>query len=476
MGRPGTGKTTLANQVCFSHAARGGKAVYFTLLAESHARMLSSLQSMRFFDPTPIGDQLIYLGGYVVLRESRLPGLLQLLRRVIRDERATLLVVDGLATAQAMSASDVELREFIAELQALSSMSDCTTVLLANLSGEEARGPEHSMVDGLIELTLERVGERAVRELEVMKFRGSNHFMGRHDLEITDRGIVVRPRTEDLVSRYVPGAPAPRTRLGTGIAELDRMLGSGLLSGSSTLLLGFSGSGKTTLGLEFLVAGAARGEPGLYFGFYESPERLLESGRGIGPGLGRGVEDGSIELIWQPPLRFGLDELAERVFENVRRRSVKRLVIDGLDGFRQGAVHPSRTLRFVSALLNMLRSLEVTTMLAEETQKIFGPEVEIRVAGLSGLVDNIVLLEYVDVGANLRRVMSVVKERGSAHDTSVREFRIVGGAIEIEPDSTSADELLGGISPRRAAGGVRARPAPKRPSRRGKPKRKVVRR
>ena len=62
----------------------------------------------------------------------------------------------------------------------------------------------------------------------------------------------------------------------TGVAELDTMLAGGLLASSSTMVLGFAGSGKTLLGLHFLEAGARRKEPGLYFGFYESPERLIE--------------------------------------------------------------------------------------------------------------------------------------------------------------------------------------------------------
>jgi KaiC/GvpD/RAD55 family RecA-like ATPase len=40
-------------------------------------------------------------------------------------------------------------------------------------------------------------------------------------------------------------------------------------------VLGSSGTGKTILGLHFLAAGLAKREPALYFGFFESPPRLL---------------------------------------------------------------------------------------------------------------------------------------------------------------------------------------------------------
>ena len=80
-GTPGTGKTTLANQVCFHHAAQGGQALYVTLLAEYHARMLQHLSGMTFFDPSTIPDRLSYVSGFSVLRQDGLLGLLDLLRR-----------------------------------------------------------------------------------------------------------------------------------------------------------------------------------------------------------------------------------------------------------------------------------------------------------------------------------------------------------------------------------------------------------
>src|SRR5882762_6719925 len=72
MGRPGTGKTTLGNQLCFAHAKQGGRSAYLTLLAESHASMLRNLQQMRFFDPSVINNGVSYVGAYRALRDGQL--------------------------------------------------------------------------------------------------------------------------------------------------------------------------------------------------------------------------------------------------------------------------------------------------------------------------------------------------------------------------------------------------------------------
>lgn len=443
MGRPGTGKTTLGNQACFTHVSTGRRAVYVTLLAETHARMLRNLTSMAFFEPEAIGTQIAYVGAYLVLRERRLSGLLALLRRVMADEKPTLLVLDGLTTAAALGEPEAALKEFVAELQVLSDLSRCTTIVLANMNAVNAAGAEHSMVDGMIELTLDRNAQRAVRELEVLKFRGGDHFLGRHDLEITRDGIVVRPRTEQLLAKRTEFARATHDRrVATGVGELDQMLDGGLLASSTTLLLGFSGSGKTLLATHFLDAGCRNGEPGLYVGFYEPPERLTATAETLGIPLRAHVDAKCLEMMWQPPLRFGLDQLAERLLADVAARKVKRVVIDGIDGFRQGAAYPERTIRFVTALSNELRALDVTVMITEETQKLFGPEVEVRIPGLSALVDNILLLEYMDVGSELKRLLSVVKTRSSAHDANVRELRITAKGIEIAPDATTANAIL----------------------------------
>jgi circadian clock protein KaiC len=444
MGAPGTGKTTFGNQACFTHVAGGHRAVYVTLLAETHTRMLRNLASMTFFNPEAVGTQIAYVGAYLVLRERRLVGLLALLRRVLSDEKPTLLVLDGLTTATALGEPDSAMKEFVAELQVLSDMSRCTTIVLANMNAANASGAEHSMVDGMIELTLDRTPERAVREIEVLKFRGGDHFLGRHELEISGTGLIVRPRTETLLARRTQLSTATHyRRVPTGIANLDAMLGGGLLASSSTMLLGFSGSGKTMVGVHFLEHGATQGEPGLYFGFYEPASRLVESAEHLGLPMRKHVDGGAIEILWQSPLRHSLDALADKLLDGVQRRQVKRVVIDGIDGFRQGAAFPERTIRFLTSLTAELRARDVTLMLTEETQKVFGPEVEIRVAGLSALVDNIILLEYMDVGAELKRFLSIVKTRGAGHETHVRELVITDQGIELASTSETAHAILG---------------------------------
>src|SRR5689334_1442532 len=129
LGSPGTGKTILGNQMSFHHVAQGGRVAYVTLLAETHARMLSHIRSLSFFDPAPVADSLYYVSGYRVLQDAGLQGLLDLLRGMIRERRATLLILDGLTILAELMESGMLFRQFIHELQVYTEALGCTTFL-----------------------------------------------------------------------------------------------------------------------------------------------------------------------------------------------------------------------------------------------------------------------------------------------------------------------------------------------------------
>lgn len=451
-GMPGTGKTILGNQICFHHVAHGGRVVYVTLLAETHGRLLAHLRGMSFFSEEPLASALHYVSAYRVLTQEGLKGLLELLRQLIREHRASMLVLDGLVSASASAPNELAFKEFVHELNTLVSVIGCTTFLLTNGHSPEDVHPEHTMVDGLIELTDELIGVRAVRELIVRKFRGSAHLRGRHVFQISQQGITVYPRSEAMLADPIAVPGEYTARIPVGVPELDDMLRGGLQRGSATLLMGPSGSGKTLLGLQFLAEGARKGEPCLYFGFYESPPRLVGKGQAIGLDLLGAVRGGQLEMIWQPPVELVLDALAVKILAAIKRRGVTRLLIDGLVGFKESTVHTERINRFFAAFTNELRALDVTAVFTEETRVLFGPEVETPVKGLSALVENHIFLRQLEWKGELRRVLAILKTRESWHDPSLRELLVDDQGLHLGGrfDSTGAVLTDSGLKPTRS--------------------------
>jgi circadian clock protein KaiC len=452
-GAPGAGKTILGNQICFRHAAAGGRALYATLLAEIHDRMLLHLGTMRFFDATRLPDQVSYASGFGALQAEGLPGLVTLLRREVAARKATVLVLDGMAAAEDRAASATEFKTFIQELQVQAGLHGCTAFLLSTARGQ-AVPPEHTMVDGIVELTDVRYGSRAERGLFVNKLRGSDYLPGRHPFRITGEGLVVYPRVEAAFRVTTRPDEARSGRVSTGVAGLDAMLGGGgLPEGTVTGVLGPSGIGKTTLGLHY-VCGSGAAEPGLFFGFYETPPRLLQQAASLGLDLGGAVGRGGVEILWQAQGESLQDVLAHRLLDAVGRRGVRRLFLDGLGGFVEASVEPGRISRFFSVLVNELRARGVTALYTMETRDVVGPGIELPVSGVSSIVENLVALRYVEHRARSRRLLSVVKVRGSGFDPALREFVISNGSgISLAGAFEGAEDLLSGSARDRGARG-----------------------
>ena len=455
-GDPGAGKTILANQICFHHVktTKRANALFITLLAENHARMLRNLRTLNFFEEDRIPDQLTYLSALGELREGGLKGLTDLLRREIQRRRCSILVLDGLVSAQASATTDQAFKEFVHSLQELALATDCTMFLITNVT--HGVSPEQTMVDGIIELNDRSYGSRSESDLHVRKFRGSAFLRGRHAYKVSSSGISVYPRIESLLARPTLPDPGPSERVSSGIAKLDSLLGGGFPGASTTMIMGPSGVGKTTIGVRFLSK-ASKAEPGLLFGFYETPARLLAIAEQNCKPLIPLIKSGAVEMLWQPPTDDMLDAYGQRLLEAVHRRKVRRLFIDGLGGLIKAAVEPGRMDHFFTALANELRVLGVTTLYTLEVPDILGPAVRVPLDDISSIAENMVLLRYIELRSNLYRMISVLKVRGSNFDPALHEFEITGEGLKIAGSPDSAEAILArfataseGISPAKA--------------------------
>jgi circadian clock protein KaiC len=450
-GPPGAGKTILANQACFHHAATGGHAVYVTLLAESHSRMFAHLSRMTFFNEAAIPDHVYYIGGYSTLESMGLDALVALIRGAIEKHHATLLVIDGLISAQESSPTDREFKKFLHEIQTLADLMSCTVLLLTNAQRASGFFPEHTMVDGVLHLTDELSELKPLRHIRVLKLRGSAPVRGLHSMRITDQGLDVRPRIETRVpqraARDEQVASGPK--LPFGIGELDTMLRGGVRPGSITMLLGSSGSGKTVLGMQFLSEGVKRGERVVYFGFYERPEAILAKCERIAiGGLQEGVERGLAQLIWHRPVEGVIDELGESLIQTVQTLRPTRLFIDGMEGFEKAADFPERMSQVYSVIAQELDQCGVTTLYTTETRELFARTIEVPIHGLSAATQNIILLRHIEHRATMLRVMAILKVRDDAYDGRMRELQITDDGIRLL--DTFADEFQvasgGGVS------------------------------
>jgi len=450
-GRPGAGKTILGNQICFNHARAGGKALYVTLLAESHARMLMHIRSLGFFDQSVIPDRVYYISAFSVLEAEGLRGLLSLLRQEVQAYDARMLVIDGLVAAELKADSDIEFKKFVHELQIQATVADCSMFMLTSGDAEAAASAEHTMVDCVIDLRSRLYGWRSERDLEVMKRRGANHLQGRHAFTITDAGITVYPRFEATRSRTAGAARPNGVAVLSGLPQLDRMFGGGIPHNSMTMLEGQPGAGKTTLGLHFLSECSAA-EPGLLFTTLDSPEALLAKARAFDLPAAALIEAGHVEIVWQPGTEGLLDAAFHRLVHVARQKGARRLCIDSLADLLQLAPDSTRLPAIFSTLLHELRTLGVTSLFTAETDDSFGRFGALAIPGLphgnlSGMTDNVVMMRMVEQRSSLARMLSIVKARNAPTDRRLRIFEIGAQGITITPGIGDPDAVQTGFMP-----------------------------
>jgi circadian clock protein KaiC len=441
-GSPGAGKTILGNQICFHHVAEGARALYVTLLAENHARMLLHVGQLGFFKEDVIPHRLYYISAFRVLEEEGLPALLHLLRREVQAHSASFLILDGISAIEEAAASIREFKKFIHELQAEAAITDCTMLLL---TGTSQSATEHTLVDGVVDLQTKLYGRRAERVLQVHKLRGSGYLRGEHSFRITNDGIEVYPRTEALLAHPSVAEKITGTPTSTGIAQLDRIMGGGFPQHSTALLIGPPGIGKTTLGLHFLSE-CNRDSPGVFFGFYETPAAIRDKANVLGLPLGRLIDEGHVEIIWQPTTEGLLDATCDQLIAGVKRQGVRRLFIDGLQGFEKLTPERDRLGHIFSAFSSEFRGRGVSTLYTTEAELI-GPMLGMPFSGLalqgvSCIAEIILLMRYVELRSQLHRMISVLKVRDAEINSALHKFTITGKGIVIEPDSASAEEIL----------------------------------
>jgi circadian clock protein KaiC len=457
-GSPGCGKTTLVHQIAFANGAVEQPVLYFTVLGEPSIKMLRYQQQFSFYDDSKIGDALRFIN----LSESALQNDLNLvLKEIIAQVNAAnpgIVIIDSfrsLARRATGEAGEIEVQAFIHHLSQFLVSSQITTFLVGEYVHDEIRdNPLFTMVDSI--LWLSQVTERnsVVRKLQVLKLRGQASVPGLHTIRISDQGLQAFSRTIGLEGAKV--RPERRNRLSTGVPELDKMLGGGVLEGDSALVAGPSGTGKSVLATQFIAEGLRRGEPGVMAIFEERPDGYVHRADSFGLKLKDALPAGTLEILYLRPLDLSVDETMLAILDAIKRVNAKRVVIDSLVGFEM-ALAPSFRADFRESLYRMIGALTgagITILSTVEVEDNF-TSLQFSHYAVSFLTDDIIRLRYVEIDGQLRKTIVVIKMRGGNHSKDIREYIVSDdGVVVIEPRRTDYSQLSTGLpdrtGPRRA--------------------------
>lgn len=435
-GDPGTGKTTVALQFLLEGLRLGEAALYVTLseskqelevVAASHGWSLAQLP---IYEMAPLQNEIDPEAQYTIFHPSdvELSDTIASVLKQVDSLAPQRVVFDSLSELRMLAREPLRYRRQILALKRYFSGRKCTVLLLDDRT---AAGDDdlqlQSIAHGVLMMqSLERDFGIKRRRLEVRKLRGSRFREGFHDYNIETGRVVVYPRL--IAAEHKPGFR--REIVSSGVNELDALLGGGLHTGTSTLMIGPAGSGKSTVTMQYVMAAAQQGDCSVMFTFDESLATLLERAKGLGMDFASHTEARTIEIQQIDPAELSPGEFVTRVREAVDQKNVKIIVIDSLNGFLNSMPNEQSLILQLHDLLAYLGQQGVTTIMTLAQHGFVGAKMDTPV-DVSYLADSVLLFRYYEVRGEVKQAVSVVKKRTGGHERTIRELSFGKNGIKV---------------------------------------------
>jgi circadian clock protein KaiC len=447
-GSPGTGKTTIATQFLLAGAEAGERSLYITLSetedelragAASHGWSLDPISIFELVPPESLLDEeqqqsLLYSSDLELGETTRR------IFEAFEREKPERVVLDSLSEIRLLAQSSLRYRRQILALKHYFARSGATVLMLDDLSSEANDRTMHSVAHGVFrleELSPEYGAER--RRMRVIKYRGQRYRGGFHDFVIDTGGVRVFPRLISSEHRVA----FTREVLKSASPELNALLGGGIERGSSTLILGPAGTGKSLFTLNFVMGAIKRGERAAMFVFDEELGLLFERAKGLGIDLQHMVDEKSLIIEQVDAAELTPGELSHRVRRCVEEYQARTVVIDSLNGYQAAMPGEQALILHMHELLQYLNRRGASTFLTVAQHGLVG-DMKAPV-DVTYLADTVILLRYFEARGRVRRAISVIKKRTSAHEDTIREYLIGRNGITFGPPLIAFQGVLRGV-------------------------------
>jgi circadian clock protein KaiC len=452
-GAPGTGKTTLAQQMMFANATPERPAVFFTVLGEPPVKMLRYQQQFGFFDPKRVGVDIHFINLTEEVLHRNLDAVLDRITREVETRNPSIVVVDSfrtvVRTTDGPDVSELDLQYFVQRLALRLTSWETTSFLIGEFAEGESRNPVFTVADGVIWLLNDVERNSSVRKLRITKVRGQPPLSGLHTVRIFEEGVQVFPRI--LHTRPNEPGSATRARHTVGVKALDDMMGGGIPAGDSIMVTGPTGSGKSILATQFVAEGYKRDECAVIAVFEEDPGAYIQRAVNLGFPLDKMIAEGKLAVVYLQPIDLSVDETLETIRREIERLGATRVVIDSMSGF-EVALAPTFRDDFREAYYRLLRALTTLKITVMSTVEVVESSDYLRFApfNISFLADDIIAMRYIELHGELRKVLSIIKMRSSSHSTEIRQYELTERGMKIGSALHGYRGIITGIPEREA--------------------------
>jgi circadian clock protein KaiC len=417
VGRSGSGKTILCSHFLYDGlTAKEEKGLYISF-SESKAQFYANVKTLGMdFDKFERQTKFAFL-DFASLTKDGIQDALEEILATIRTINPKRVILDSFSAISLAFEHQSEARTTIHVLLGKILRSEgITSILVMEIPYGKVNmgsGIEESVVDGIIQLD-HREDNVLPIILRVLKMRGTSINREPHVCTIRKNGMILYPK-QGLRLTYA----ASEERIFSGIPGLDERIGSGFIKDTTTAIIGTSGTGKSTFAFQYIAEGVRKGEPGLFYSLEENADGIRMMAKGYGYNITE-LENNGLAILLGSVEDDNPDALIANLAAEIKRTKAKRLVIDSLSAFE--SKYKNDMYIIARRLISLVQEHQLTAVITILTTQKSG--FELSGLGLTSLLQNIILLRFVEIQGRMKRILAILKMRGTEHDESILEFRI----------------------------------------------------
>jgi circadian clock protein KaiC len=445
-GSTGTGKTVFANEFLYRGITEYNENGVFVTFEEHPGDIIKNVRNFGWdFDHLIKQEKLLFVDASpddfqtIITGEYDLSVIFERIKYAINKVQAKRIAIDAISMLFSKIPNKEIVREMIYHICNELKKLGVTSVITAEKSIRGKKkvsryGVEEYVVDGVVELALVPGQQQFLRNMFIIKMRGVGYRSGTAMFEITNKGLEIFPKIE--IDRRVSTTDF-KIREKIGIKGLDQAMGGGIPQGHLILISGNTGSGKSLIGMHYIVQGIREDKNAIYVALDEPVEQIKKTAMELGFNLEIYEKEGKLVFICPSLIDISNDKLLYEIVNAAHKTGAKRVVIDSVSSLESATMDEESVRQFMIQVSGFFKTKGITCIMNFQSNANFGAArgqllaaLDTNLMRLNPIMDGIIVLLYVERGQRVKRILNIIKIRGSWHSNDIFQFEIDKGGIK----------------------------------------------